>query len=68
MTQQDTDDIQHFLTTANVLDYDQFCLLLQDLVRQAVLRERQRCATLCRKSDRYRGDYFASIIEDPERI
>ena len=31
-------------------------------VKHAVDAEREACAELCEKSDRYRGDYFAAAI------
>lgn len=36
---------------------------LQRFANLVAAAEREACAKLCQESDRYRGDYFASIIK-----
>lgn len=36
---------------------------LQRFAELVAAAEREACAKLCQESDRYRGDYFASIIK-----
>jgi len=46
-------------------DYDVVCTLdeLELFANIVAAAEREACAKLCKESDRYRGDYFASIIK-----
>ena len=37
---------------------------LKAMVELAIKEEREACAVLCEKSDRYRGDYFAAKIRE----
>lgn len=36
-------------------------------INEAVLKEREECAKLCEKSDRYRGEYFAYKIREKNK-
>ena len=69
------DDVIEIVKKSNLIfRYDYFeiasensdGIMIDDLTNFANLvaaKERDACAKLCKESDRYRGDYFASIIK-----